>query len=293
MAVLDIVQGQTVQIPALQLSDGQPFSGVVRAMQGDTIAIELAQRTEGMIPQKIDNNCVLTWKSNGAARACPVTVRSKSTRAIVVQIVVMEKREAPRLRADVHLSYEVIPTDHVTAAAEEVMSKLNPLDEPISESSRLLRSKDDPLEQIRQEIASLRIGMDTILVKLEQLTELIASGERPRTQVKSKEPLAVVNCSSTGLGFISDESYDQGQYLRLHLTLCTLPQVEIDCLGVVVRSKRLEHDPLTPVTEARYDTGVRYTHIHECDREHLIHYLFKVQRRMLRDMKEMRDDVID
>lgn len=292
MAVWDILQGQLVQIPAIQLSDGQPFHGVVRAVQGDTIAIELEPQVAGLIPQKVDNNLVLTWKAHDEAQACPVLVRSKSTRAMVVQVVVQEKREAPRLRADVHLTYEVIPPDHVTAVAEEVLSKVNPLGEPISESSRLWRGKDDPLEQIRQEIASLRIGMETIMAKLDQLTALIVSGERPHSEVTIKHPLAIVNCSSTGMGFLSDEQYDQGQYLRLHLTLCTVPQVEIDCLSVVVRSKELEPDPQSPAI-GRHDTGVRYTHIHESDREHLIHYLFKVQRRMLRDMKEMRDELLD
>lgn len=291
MAALDLVQGQIIQIPAIQLTDGQVFIGVVRAAQGDTIAIELDAESKGVIPQKIDSGCVLTWKVDGVQRACPVLVRSKSQRAMVVQMVLQERREAPRLRAEIRLIYEVVPTEQVTMVAEEVMAKINPLDDPISETVRLLRAKDDPLEQIHQEIAGLRATLEIVMAKLDQLTTLISSNDKNRTGMLTvKKPLALCNTSSTGLGFLCDEQYEHGQYLRLHLTLCTTPQVEIDCMGVVVRCKRLEEDPCDPA-QVRFDTGVRYTHIHESDREHLIHYLFKVQRRILRDMKEARMEI--
>ena len=288
--MLDIIQGQKVQIPAILLTDGQPLAGVVRAVQNDTVAIELESALEGLIPPKVDSSCVLTWKSEGIQRACPILVRSKSTRAMVVQVVIQERREAPRLKAEVRLIYEVIPPDRVGAAAEEVMAKINPLGEPISETARLLRANDDPLEQVRLEIAGLRAVIEALSFKMDQLTLLVASGEKPQGALKLKKPISVVNTSSTGIGFLGDEHYEQGQYLRLHLTLATVPQVEIDCLGVVVRGKQLEIDPSDPMT-MRYDTGVRFTHIHESDREHLIHYLFKVQRRILRDLREARQEL--
>lgn len=290
MAQLDIVQGQSVQIPTIQLSDGGVFCGVVRAVQADTVALELKPGTVGTIPPKMDSNCVMTWKVDGVQRACPILVRSKSSRAMVVQVVIQERREAPRLRADVKLVYEIVALENINAVAEEVMAKLNPLGEPVSESARLLRTQDDPIEQIRLEIASLRGAMDTIMLKLDQLTTLLVSGERPRVAPVVKRPISIVNVSSTGLAFIGEEPYEQGQYMRLHLTLCTVPQVELDCMGVVVRSKVIEATP-DEAAAVRYDIGIRYTHIHESDREHLIHYLFKVQRRILRDMKEARVEV--
>lgn len=289
MAVLDLSQGQHVQIPAIQLTDGQPFSGLVRATQGDTAAIELAPATQGLIPSKIDGACVLTWKLDGIQHACPVTVRSKSSRAMVVQAVIQERREAHRLRAEVRLTYEVIPPEHVTEIAEKVMAHNSLHGEPVSESTRLLRTFDDPIDQVRKEIADLRAMMNLIVNRIDQLTQLVVSGEKPQSLYTIKTPIAINNCSSTGLGFMADEFYEQGQYLRLHLSLSSTPQIDFDAMGVVVRCNRL--DPAATCPLPRYDTGVRFTHIHESDREHLIHYLFKVQRRMLRDMKDARDDL--
>lgn len=289
MAVLDLIQGQSVQIPAIQLTDGQPFSGLVRATQGDTVAIELPPGALGVIPAKVEGSCVLTWKVDGAQRACPVTVRSKSSRAMVVQAVVQERREAHRLRAEVRLTYEVIPAEHVSEVAAAVMARPSALGEPVSESTRLLRTIEDPIEQVRKEIADLRSMMNLLVGRIDLLTQLVASGEKPKSVYAIKTPLAINNCSSSGLGFMADEFYEEGQYLRLHVTLCTTPQVDFDCMGAVVRSIPLDPAPTSPLP--RYETGVRFTHIHESDREHLIHYLFKVQRRMLRDMKDARDDL--
>jgi hypothetical protein len=212
MAVMDFTLGQAVQIPAIQLTDGTPLAGIIRATQGDTVAIELEASTPGTIPARVDSNCMLTWKIDGLQRTCPILVRSKSQRALVAQVAISERREAPRLRAEIRLVYEVIPPEQVGAAADEVMAKVNTLGEPVSETVRLLRAADDPIEQIRQEIAGLRNSMDLILQKLDQLTNLVLSGEKPRGPVELKRPLSIGNCSSTGIGFMAD--YDLQLFTR-------------------------------------------------------------------------------
>jgi c-di-GMP-binding flagellar brake protein YcgR len=96
-------------------------------------------------------------------------------------------------------------------------------------------------------------------------------------------PLAVVDCSSLGVGFIASNSMATGDYLRIDMKLRATPAIHIECMGCIVRCMRMERQQDGP---ERYDVGVRFTHIHESDRERLIHHLFKVQRRLLRDRKE-------
>ncbi|MRR32373.1 hypothetical protein EG834_19065, partial [bacterium] len=74
---------------------------------------------------------------------------------------------------------------------------------------------------------------------------------------------------------------------RLEMKLRATPAIRIECMGAVVRCARMQRAGDDP--SERYDVGVRFTHIHEADRERLIHHLFKVQRHLLRDRKEARD----
>ena len=286
MAILDIPNGQQVQIPAIQLTNGRPFEGWIKASDGETLQIDLDHGQRGVIPADIDEMCVVCWEKDGIRRSCPVLIRSREPRRIVCQVVIQEKRESPRLRVDVGITYELIAPERVKEVAEAVMAQVNTLDEPDSESLGLLKSGEDPLVQLHAEVTELREMVNEALNRIDKLTALV-TGQAVPTQRKIEEPLAVQNCSGTGVGFMAASAFEEGDYLRINMTLREIPQRKIDCVGVVVRCTPIqnEEDEQSPV---HYDVGDHFTHIHENDREHLIHYLFKIQRRLLRDRKEAR-----
>lgn len=288
MAILNIASGQCVQIPAIQLSNGRAFTGVIKASDGETLVIEL-EGGSGVIPRQVDELCVLTWQADGLQRSCPILIRSKTHNSIIGQVVIQERREAPRVRAEMQITYELVPPDKVREVSDEVMARINNLSAPDNEATKLLRNQGDPLAMIRDEIALLRDRMNDMMAKLDLMMSIITDDQQ-RTPTKVLRPISVMNCSSSGLGFLTDLAQQEGDYLHLRLALRTIPQTMIDCMGVVVRCSKLEQQS-EQAGAARFDVGIRFTHIHESDRERLIHYLFKVQRRILRDMKEARDAV--
>lgn len=290
MTIIDIPRGQHVKIPAVQLTSGREFTGMLKASDGETLVLELDEQFDGRLPEHVDDLCVVTWIKDGLQRACPIIVRSHSARAIVAQVVIQERREAPRLRVDVQVQYEVVAPTRVKETSEEVLSRVNTTEDPASEALNLLNNgSTDPLLQLKGEVAQLREIIQELVVNIADLTALVVGGTPPQAPANQpRTPLAIMNCSSTGLGIIVTESLQEGDYLRLQLVLRTVPKTMIECMGVVVRCIALERRE-GEAAGRRYDVGVRYTHIHESDRERLIHYLFKVQRKLLRDLKEARD----
>ena len=289
MSRLDIQQGQVVQVPAVQLTNGQPFQGTISASDGETLKIAIDPRHDSVGISSTESSCVLCWEKDGIRRSCPIRVLSSDGGVLVCQAVIQEKRESPRLRIDVGLTYKKVPADQVKQAAEEVMARVNCLEEPESESLQLLKRDEDPMAQLRGEVVQLREMLTEVMDRLETLTAMVSGTPLP-AQSSLKQPLAIQNCSGTGIGFVAGDPLDEGQYLRLAITLRTMPQTKIDCLGVVVRCAPIEGEGEKGGVQ-RHDVGVHYTHLHQNDREHLIHYLFKVQRRMLRDRKEAREAI--
>jgi len=288
--IVDIACGQEVQIPALQLTNGQEFRGAIKSGDGEILLIELDGKSSGVIPVIAEEVLVMTWNADGIQRACPILVRSRQPRALSVRVVIQERREAPRVRAEMQLAYEVIPAEQIKEIADEVMAKVNTLSEPESEAFQLLRKDDDPLAELRQDMHDLRQMLGELMAKVDDLTAIVSGTKTQSARGRILQPVSILNCSSTGVGFLAREPHGEGDYLRMRITLRTTPQAVIDCMGVVMRVAPCER-PAGESGSPPHDIGVRFTHIHEADRERLIHYLFKVQRRLLRDLKEARTNM--
>lgn len=288
MAIVEIGRSQRIRIPTLKLSNGEPFDGTVKISDSETLIIELDGGQNGRIPQRIDQKYVLAWEKDGAQRSCPFLVRSHTGREIVGQLIVAERREAPRLHIEMDLRYEVVAASDVKEVAEQVMARVNTAEEPGSQSMQMLKAGDDPLEMMRQEIQSLREIIAELAVRMEDFAAAVR-GEAPITAKHGMtRPVSVIDCSSLGLGFIASSPIACGDTLRIEMKLRATPAIHIECVGCVVRCKQLERAPGRDTID-HYDIGVKFTHIHETDRERLIHHLFKIQRRLLRDRKEARD----
>ncbi len=286
MTIVDIGKGQQIRIPALKLSNGETFLGSLKISDGETMIIELPLNHAGRIPDKLEKIYALAWESDGIQRSCQFRLRGHSARELVGQLIVQERRESPRLRLDMDLQYELIAPEHVGEVGEEVLSRVLNSEDTSFESNRLLRTGDDPLDQLREEIVLLRELVHDLIGQVADLKSVV-SGEQ-RGAERLRQPLAVINCSSSGVGFITAQPITGGQCLRLRLRLRMSPPLQIEALGNVVRCAPLPRQPGDTNSE-RYDIGVTFTHIHESDRERLIHCLFKAQRRLLRDRHDARE----
>lgn len=288
MAIVEIGRTQRISIPTLRLTNGDPFGGVVKISDSETLIVELDGSQNGRIPQKIDQKYMLAWEKKGMQRSCPFLVRSHTGHELIGQLIVAERREAPRLHIEMDLRYEVVPADDVNEVAEQVMSRVNTAEEPGSQSLQMLKANDDPLEMMRQEIQSLREIIQELSLRMEDFAAAVR-GEAP---IMSKHgmmrPVSVIDCSSLGVGFIASSPLAGGDTIRIEMKLRATPAIHVECMGCIVRCARLEPAPGHEGPE-HYDVGVKFTHIHESDRERLIHHLFKIQRRLLRDRKEARE----
>lgn len=288
MAIVEIGRTQRISIPTLRLTNGSPFEGAVKISDSETLIVELDDGQSGRVPQKIDQKYMLAWEKDGQQRSCPFLVRSHSGRELVGQLIVAERREAPRLHIEMDLRYEVVPAVDVAEAAEQVMARVNTAEESGSQSLQMLKAGDDPLEMMRQEIQSLREIIQELSLRMEDFAAAVR-GEAPLAgQHGMLRPVSVIDISSLGIGFIASSPLAAADTLRIELRLRATPAIQIECMGCVVRCAPLDPAPghEGPV---QYDVGVKFTHIHESDRERLIHHLFKVQRRLLRDRKEARE----
>ena len=285
MTVVDIPNGQVVHIPTIRLPDGLPFEGTVLVSDGETLVIEVSDMRKGRLPGQTEDQCIMNWETTKARRSCPIRICSRTDRKIVAQVIIEERRQAPRVRADIHLRYKIIEPSDVREVADEVMMRVNALGDPESETTQLLRKAEDPIEQIHIEISELCEMLKDLMTKVDRI-EARLNGEIQTPMEELMTPIFISNCSSTGVGFITEMTHEEGDYVRMHMSLPTTPRTVIDCVGVVARNEVYPGNDETPGQSTRHDVGIRFTHIHESDRERLIQYLFRIQRRELRDRKE-------
>lgn len=88
-----------------------------------------------------------------------------------------------------------------------------------------------------------------------------------------------INISGDGVAFASESEIEPGTKMHLTFDLTRFPHRTIECLGEVVSCEPLEGEPGTVVVR------VKYTHIREIDRDRIINYVFKIQRRQIRHLR--------
>jgi len=91
-----------------------------------------------------------------------------------------------------------------------------------------------------------------------------------------------VNISASGMKFISETQYEEGDLIEINMILPMMPLLFIRVLGEVLRTKGLASFD----DEKRdYAVAARFIQLDPESREDIIRYLFKRQREILRDMK--------
>jgi hypothetical protein len=86
-----------------------------------------------------------------------------------------------------------------------------------------------------------------------------------------------VNISATGIRFLSEQAYEMGDLVEIHLILPMVPLLFVRLAGEVIRVKGL-----TSTQARRYAVAVKYHQLDSDTKEDIIRYLFRRQREVLR-----------
>ncbi len=133
--------------------------------------------------------------------------------------------------------------------------------------------EDEEFNTAEHAILDLLVSLNN---KLDSLIRLLKKEKELEIEdLCLKEPTHV-NISGAGIRFISDQPIKKGSFLKLQICIPLFPSFVIPVLGQVIWSRKKEN---------AHEIGVKFTAIHEDDRDALIHYIFIRQRRLIRKAK--------
>ncbi len=128
---------------------------------------------------------------------------------------------------------------------------------------------------VEQMVLDLLISINE---KLDSLIKSIAKDKLPENQNLCFKQPRYVNISGAGIRFFSDSEIKKGACLKLYICVPLFPPFVISTLGKVVWVKK---------EEFKYKIGVKFTAIHQDDKDALIHYIFVKQRKIIKKSKEI------
>ncbi len=130
----------------------------------------------------------------------------------------------------------------------------------------------DPL--VDRLLASFSAALHHLDEKLNRILEKI---EEPDKACREIEVIDTVDISGSGISLVLPENPDTGTVLKLSILLPGYPYGRLETMGRVVRSvERGAGDRPT------YLAGIEFTDLSEDDRERLIQYTFRQQRKQIR-----------
>lgn len=279
MAVLNVGAEKLVRIPDLPMSDGHAFIGRVKSNHGESL--KLTHSTEVTVQSAgSDHVYNMTWEVDGKTQTAPIVVRSFSAGEIVCQLVIEEKRASLRLRCDMDLFVTPITPEAVSEVAAKLMSRIptGPVVESQVETMMRVEQQED---SVGAELTLIRVLLERLLGQMEHMTNVI-EGRDTREEGPEIEIADVSDISATGLSMRDGVSLDVGTFVKLRLVFRAVPKTTIHCVGVVVRA--FERGDAVEDSNTCFEMGVRFTHIHEADRERIYNQIFKAQRTHLRDI---------
>ena len=183
-----------------------------------------------------------------------------------------EKREF--VRAPLHIDARVKPLDkegvdrkhHMKSAFSSL-----PLSGGASEDSDRIGAQDTTLSYLMEFMFQINEKLDIVIDLL--------GGEK--SNQKAIEVLETVNISGSGVSLVVSSSVEVGLLLDISLFIPNFPLGVFNVQGEVIRveSKRGDNSEF-------FEIGVKFLNMSEEERERLIAFTFRQQRRTIRDTKE-------
>ncbi|MBN1477960.1 PilZ domain-containing protein [Candidatus Sumerlaeota bacterium] len=269
-----------VTLHSVDLPDGDMSPQVGRLLATDgkrhTIGID-----DGFSPQRLEEiastgGLELSWISPELGQmSVPVHLEHIDERGRQVTVEIVERRTHLRVDSSLLFRHVELSEAEFTELSQRIISE--PLG-GVQDTGDHDRSgtNDDSFERLDLVLSNFHRMLRELSAKVDMLIA-IQRGEEPE---ESRERSSrVINISGAGLAYESDEVPAVGTRLKMTFDLSFFPYVAIICLGEITR---VDHHPSPPEGTPSHLVYVRFTHIREEDRDRIIRYVFKMQRRILR-----------
>jgi hypothetical protein len=274
--------GQQIALKTEDESPIPPLHGEVAAVEKGHVRLRIPAAGRDASKAYLGGmRCVLVWDEGGRGERAGVEVALREGDDLVVMPQSGDLRDAQRSPTSAVFTYEVLAPEDVEDAAREVR---NTVGEPVDETlqiDRLMGAHDDVWEKVDEEFGRLGHQVAELNSKVDYLVAL-TEGRSPDHAVRRY--IDILDFSGTGLSFVEKKALPVGSDLRMTIELSRFPRQAIPCISQVARSEpQIGRDG---AETGEFMIGVRYTTINEDDRERIIHYIFRIQRRSLRNRRE-------
>jgi len=276
-----IPAGQPVNIFASEVPSENPVVGIVEGSgpEKDTLSITVPP-TFRLIPNIGVKGLILIWHNLGRDIKYHADFVSISGQSLTVSLRPLEKRSYVRVKCSLPFYYKIIQPGQVELAAREIMELPGDLAEPHEDSAKAILLSAQSEDKANQQFDNLFKMMQQIDTKLDHLISLFEGEKNEHT---GKTMLTLHDLSGSGFSFHSPETLKVGQFLKVAMSFSRFPNDLITFLGQVCRSDHVEYTELN--VEGKHLIAGTIVHIREDDRERIIHYVFKVQRKLLRNLR--------
>jgi hypothetical protein len=259
----------TVEPPG---SESRAISARLCSVQGPahTLEVESPEAVQALAVQGLE----MTWESEEGTMSVPVRLRETDGPARRVTVEIAERRSHLRVDSSLFFRHRPLSEAEFNDLIPRVISQpLEYLEDAVEAD---VVSGDENWERLETVFSNFHRMLREIA---DQVDRLIAVQEGRSVTAPHDRTSIVVNISGAGIAFEASEIYALGTKLRMVFDLSRYPYRSILCLGEVVR---VDSRPSPPPGVAPHLIYVGFTHIREEDRDRIIHYVFKMQRRMLR-----------
>jgi hypothetical protein len=260
---------------------GEQWSGRLSVVDGDhlTIAAVALPNPDRLQTAAKASGLEMTWQGDQSTEyTLPVSLDRVDARTGEVTVKIGERRDHMRVDSSLIFRHRTLSDAEYAALAPRILSQ--PL-EYLEDGADNERSTggDEVWDRLDNVLANFYQMLRDLSDKVEHVIAL-QEGNEPVRRLDATS--RVINISGSGLAFESADKIPVGAKLRMAFDLSRYPYREIICLGQVVR--QTTHPNPSPDTPP-HTVSVDFTHIREEDRDRIIHYVFRMQRRMLRNRR--------
>ena len=191
-----------------------------------------------------------------------------------------ERRCAVRIDDSIPFEYEILSQEEYDKEFKDFYKNSSGLDQ-LELKYPFFSWIQDKYNELEGEISIKDQVILDLLVslneKLDSLIKIILKDERLDKKDLCFKKASYINISAAGIRFFSKDEIKKGSFLKIQICIPLFPAFVIPSLGQVTWTRK-EGD--------NFKIAVKFTAIHEDDKDALIHYIFIRQRRLIRKSKE-------
>jgi hypothetical protein len=264
----------------LRSPEGNPVAGVT--LQGHVDASDGSMHSVTLDPSTDDQSLAilgechaveLVWGEGDDMQVALVEMREVDVPERRVLLSSVERRRHMRVPCSLLFRHRVLSDAEWTEMGPGIVAE--PLDH-LEEPPEVAGPHDETWERLNTVFSNFHGMLREIS---DQVQHLMALQQGQVVASKPDVTARVFNISGSGLGYENNGALEPGTKLRMSFDMAGYPYRSVVCLGEVVRAAA--PDKPTP-SGMSHQIFVDFTHVREEDRDRIIRFVFKMQRRHLR-----------